>query len=76
MLIITENSIVIDVRSEQEYSDGHLKNALNIPYDRIQAMIAAHVPDKEAMIILYCRSGRRSGIAKKNAEYHGVYKRD
>ena len=68
---INENTTVIDVRTEKEYRAGHVKNALNIPYDKIQTMITAHVPDKEAEIILYCRSGRRSGIAKNTLETMG-----
>jgi len=63
--VINENSIVIDVRTEKEYKAGHLKMAVNIPYDTIKDAISNHVPDRDAETILYCRSGRRSGIAKK-----------
>ena len=70
-VVIGDNSTVIDVRTEQEYKKGHLKNALLLPYDTIRDTIAAHVPEKDAKIILYCRSGRRSGIAKKTLEAMG-----
>ena len=70
-IIINDNSTVIDVRTEQEYKEGHLKNAVNIPYDIITDKIKAHVPDKKETIIVYCRSGRRSGIAKKNLDAMG-----
>lgn len=70
-IIISDNSTVIDVRTEQEYRAGHLKDALHLPYDTIQQTISAHEPDKNAEIILYCRSGRRSGIAKKTLDAMG-----
>jgi phage shock protein E len=64
-IALNENSTVIDVRTEREFRGGHLKNALNIPYGEISNKISEHVTDKNKEIILYCRSGRRSGIAKK-----------
>jgi len=63
--IIDETMTVIDVRTEQEYKKGYLKNAVNIPHGIIEEKIAALVPGREEPIIVYCRSGRRSGIAKK-----------
>jgi len=70
-IVITESTTVIDVRTEKEYKAGHLQKALHLPYDTIQKTITAHVPDREAEIILYCRSGRRSGIAKKTLDAMG-----
>ena len=64
-------SVVIDVRTKQEYDQGHLKNAVNIPYDEIKGKIKNHVKDINENIIVYCRSGRRSGIAKKNLDDMG-----
>ena len=55
--------ILLDVRSPEEYASGYLQGALNIPHDRIEAEIAAVVPDKSAQVILYCRSGRRANTA-------------
>ena len=63
--VINETSTVIDVRTQREYKTGHLKNAINIPYGEISNKISEHVADKNKEIIVYCRSGRRSGIAKK-----------
>ena len=63
--ITSDNKItIIDVRTATEYQDGHLKNAINIPYTEIKERIKEYVTDKEEKIILYCRSGRRSGIAE------------
>jgi phage shock protein E len=55
----------IDVRTPEEFTSGHLEGAANIPYDGIDGRIAALVPDKNAEIHLYCRSGRRSGLARE-----------
>lgn len=55
--------IVIDVRTEAEWNAGHLDGALLIPFERIGAEISRVTTDKKAEIYLYCRSGRRTGIA-------------
>jgi len=57
--------IVIDVRTPMEYESGHVESAINIPYDVIKDKINEITEDKDAVIKLYCRSGGRSGIAKK-----------
>jgi phage shock protein E len=57
--------LVIDVRNLGEYQRIHVREAVNIPYDKIGSRIAAFVPDQNARIVLYCRSGRRSGIAEQ-----------
>lgn len=63
-----ESLLVIDVRTADEYAQGHLAGALNIPYDEIASRIAAVAPDKNRRIVLYCRSGRRSGIAQQTLQ--------
>ncbi len=55
--------LIVDVRTEQEWKEGHLEGAVLIPYDRIEQGITAVAPDKKGKIYLYCRSGRRTGIA-------------
>ena len=57
--------LVIDVRTETEYRQEHVREALNIPYDEIAGRIAAVAPDRATPVVLYCRSGRRSGIAEQ-----------
>ena len=64
-------SIWIDVRSSEEYAQGHLPNALNIPHTEIAAKIAEVSQDKTATIHLYCRSGRRSGLAEQQLKALG-----
>ena len=59
----SRKGVWIDVRTPEEYATGHLDGATNIPYDKIAERIAALVPGKDTEIHLYCRSGRRSGLA-------------
>lgn len=61
----------IDVRTADEFNAGHLDGAVHIPYDVIGNQITASVPDKDAEIHVYCRTGRRSGIALKTLEEMG-----
>lgn len=53
----------IDVRSANEYASGHVDGAINIPHTEIANRIAEVTEDKDKTLYLYCRSGRRSGIA-------------
>lgn len=62
---VSENAIVIDVRTTQEFQSGHIKGAINIPYEVIGRKIKQVTEKKDQEVILYCRSGRRSGIALK-----------
>lgn len=63
--------LVIDVRTEQEWKDGHLDGAILIPYDRIEQGIVAVAPGKKTRIYLYCRSGRRTALAQEVLEKAG-----
>lgn len=54
----------IDVRTAEEYAAGHVGQAVNIPYEEIAQRISEVTTEKDAEIYVYCRSGRRSGIAK------------
>jgi len=67
----SDDPLWIDVRTAQEFSDGHVPQALNIPYDEIAGRIETIAPDKDALIYVYCRSGRRSGIAKETLDGMG-----
>ena len=71
----------IDVRSPEEFNEGHLQGAVNVPHEQIASQIARISPDKKAPVNLYCRSGRRAEVAlqelKKlgytNVTNHGGY---
>ena len=62
---------LIDVRSGQEYEEGHLDGAINIPVYNIENEIQKKVKDKKETIILYCSSGSRSKKAKNILEKLG-----
>ncbi|MBY0420379.1 MAG: rhodanese-like domain-containing protein [Pararheinheimera sp.] len=72
--IALAQSLWIDVRTAEEYNAGHLEGAINIPYDEIEQKIEAVSTDKTADIQLYCRSGRRSGIALETLRGMGYSK--
>lgn len=58
-------AIWIDVRTPAEFETGHVNDALNIEYQNLGSAIMSIAPDKNAPINLYCRSGRRSEIARQ-----------
>ena len=74
--LIKEGAILIDVRSPQEYAEGHLEGAICIPEYDIQKEIEKTISNKEQKIVLYCNSGGRSKKAQKKLEkmgYREVY---
>lgn len=60
---VAAKPLLIDVRTEAEWQQGHLDGAIRLPYEKIGDLIAQTSPDKKTEIRLYCRTGRRSGIA-------------
>lgn len=57
--IMTENEyVIIDVRTSEEYKESHLKDSINIPYDKLDSSL-----EKDKVIFVYCRSGARSKVA-------------
>ena len=57
--------IILDAREQYEYDEGHIPGAVLIPYTEIVNRAEAEIPDKDAQILVYCRSGRRSKIASE-----------
>lgn len=55
--------IILDTREQYEYDEGHIPGAILIPYDEIADRAEKELPDKNQLILVYCRSGRRSKIA-------------
>ena len=55
--------IIIDARTESEFDEGHVEGAILIPEYEIAERAEKELPDKDALILVYCRSGRRSKIA-------------
>ena len=69
--LCANDAIWIDVRTAGEYEQGHVSEAINIPYGDITGRIEEATTDQDAMIYVYCRSGRRSGIAQSALEAAG-----
>ena len=57
--------IIIDARTQEEFAEGHIENAILIPEYEIKDRAEKELPDKDALILVYCRSGRRSKIASE-----------
>ncbi|WP_314261168.1 rhodanese-like domain-containing protein [Cardiobacterium hominis] len=56
---------LIDVRSPAEYAEAHADGAINIPVDEVSQKISDITQDHDADIYVYCRSGRRAGVAQQ-----------
>ena len=59
----TEGYILLDTRAQEEYDQGHIPGAIVIPHDEIEEKAEQLLPDKNQLILVYCRSGRRSKLA-------------
>jgi len=57
--------LILDVRSEEEYADGHIPGALNIPHNQLLNRLSEIDAAKTEEIVVLCRSGHRAGIAEK-----------
>ena len=57
--------IIIDARTEEEFAEGHIEKAILIPEYEIAKRAEKELPNKEQLILVYCRSGRRSKIASE-----------
>lgn len=68
--LIQSGALLIDVRTKEEFDAGHLEGAVNIPWEDTAALKQAIGDDKQRQVVLYCRSGNRSGksIAMLEAE--------
>jgi len=55
--------VIIDARTEAEFAEGHIEGAILIPEYEITQKAEQEIPDKDTLILVYCRSGRRSKIA-------------
>ena len=59
-IMLTEKPIVVDVRSLEEYNEGHIPNAISVPLETIENEAETKLKNKNDLILVYCRSGRRS----------------
>jgi rhodanese-related sulfurtransferase len=63
--------LLLDVRTPEEFAQGYIKGAKLLPVDEIQQKAASVLPDKNALILIYCRSGMRAGTAVKQLDRMG-----
>ena len=63
--------VILDVRTEQEYAEGHIPGAILIPDYEISEKAESVLTDKDQLILVYCRSGRRSKNAAAQLEEMG-----
>ena len=61
-----EDYIILDTREQDEFDEGHIPGAILIPYTEIENKAEEMLPDKDKLILVYCRSGRRSKIAAES----------
>ena len=61
-----EEHIILDTREQDEFDESHIPNAILIPYTEIENKAEEMLPDKDKLILVYCRSGRRSKIAAED----------
>ena len=66
MMKTEKDYVIIDARTEDEFAEGHIEGAILIPEYEILAKAEAYIPDKDTLVLVYCRSGRRSKIASEN----------
>ena len=63
--------VLVDVRTPEEYRAGHKEGALNIPVDEVEQLAPQLLPDKNAVILLYCRTGKRADKAMETLRKMG-----
>ena len=61
-----EDYIILDTRTQEEYDEKHIPGAILIPHDEILEKAESVLKDKNRLILVYCRSGRRSKLAAKD----------
>lgn len=74
--LLKEHAFLLDVRSELEFSHGHIENATNIDVEKLEQNVEDLIPNKERKIIVYCQSGNRSVRASEiliKLGYQNVY---
>jgi phage shock protein E len=63
--LLKRGAMLVDVRTNTEYSDEHLPHAINMPHDRIEELLPQRVHDKRQPLLLHCHSGMRSSMARR-----------
>ena len=69
--MIEQGALLIDVRTTEEFVLGHIDGALNIPWQDTDKLMSVIGTDKSRLVVVYCRSGNRSGKSKVALEAKG-----
>jgi len=69
-----ESFVILDVRTPEEFAQGHVPGAINIPHDKLADRIGELMRDKNKDVVLYCRSGKRAGMAAETLKANGFAK--
>lgn len=69
--MIEQGNLLIDVRTSGEFKQGHIEGAINVPWEQTGPLMSTIGVDKNRPVIVYCRSGNRSGKAKAALEKQG-----
>ncbi len=73
-IMVKHEQLILDVRSPEEYKEGHVPGAINIPHDQLASRLAEIGSHKNKDVVLYCRSGKRTAIAAGILQSEGFSK--
>jgi phage shock protein E len=63
--------VILDVRTREEYSSGHVPGAINVPYDQVADRVEEFATFQDADIVVYCQSGKRASMAAADLKAAG-----
>lgn len=63
--------VVLDVRAPAEFAEGHVPGAINVPHDQVESRLAELRQYRDREVVVYCRSGRRAGLAAEVLQRNG-----
>jgi len=69
--LIESGALLVDVRSPEEYAEGHIEGSVNVPHTETDKLASLIGGDKDRSVVVYCRSGHRAGMAKTALERLG-----
>jgi rhodanese-related sulfurtransferase len=70
-LMNNDDAVVLDVREAKDFSNGHIKNATNVPMSALKSQVDSLAKHKDKPVLTYCRSGNQSGKACRILKHSG-----
>ena len=74
VLVEKQGALLLDVRTAEEFAEGHLDGATNLPVQQLESRLGAFPAKKDQNVVVYCRSGARSGRATQMLRKAGYVK--